>query len=320
MSVVDEPSEAMIAEAARWLVSLEDDNVSAASRQAFRAWRCADPRHDLAVMRMASVFGSFDELPVLPAAKALRSVFARAESKRSSRPLQTLVLVGLLTAGWLGIEQAPLWLADQRTHVGERREISLADGSRMRLNSDSALDVHFDRRQRLIDLRKGEIWVDVAKNPARPFVVRTDQGTITALGTRFVVRKTADGSVQVSVLESAIAARAGQSADVRVMAGQQAMLEGGRVGLPTALGNTDPSAWTRGVLKVDDLPLVQVLQALASYRRGFLQFDRQALAGMRVSGVFRLDDSDAALAALADNLPIRIERFTDLLVRVVPKR
>lgn len=320
MSVVDQPSEAMIAEAAQWLASLEDDNVSTADRQAFRAWRCADPRHDLAVKRMESVFGSFGELPVMPAAKALRSVFARAEAKRSSRPLQALALVGLLAAGWLSVEQAPLWLADQRTHIGERREISLADGSRLRLNSDSALDVHFDHQQRLIDLRRGEIWVDVAKNPERPFVVKTDQGTITALGTRFVVRKTAEGSVQVSVLESAIAAKAGQSADVRVMAGQQAMLEDGLVGSPTAIGNTDPSAWTRGVLKVDDLPLVQVLQALASYRRGLLQFDRQALAGMRVSGVFRLDDSDAALAALADNLPIRIERFTDLLVRVVPKK
>lgn len=320
MSVVDEPSEAMISQAAHWLVSLEEENLSAADHQAFQAWRCADPRHDLAVMRMKSVFGSFDELPVQPAAKALRSVFARAESKRSSRPLQALVLVGVLAAGWLSIEQAPLWLADQRTYVGERREMLLADGSQLRLNSDSALDVDFDDRQRLIDLRRGEIWVDVAKNPDKPFVVKTDQGTITALGTRFVVRKAADGSVQVSVLESAISAKAGQSDSVRVMAGQQATLEDGLIGSPTAIGNTDPSAWTRGLLKVDDLPLVQVLQALATYRRGLLQFDRQALAGMRVSGVFRLDDSDAALAALADNLPIKIERFTDLLVRVVPKK
>ncbi len=72
------------------------------------------------------------------------------------------------------------------------------------------------------------------------------------------------------------------------------------------------------MLRVDDRPLSDVLQTLANYRHGLLRFDAQALQGMRVSGVFRLDDTDAALATLADNLPIKVERFTDLLVRVTP--
>ncbi|EPN70503.1 regulatory protein [Pseudomonas syringae pv. actinidiae ICMP 19079] len=84
------------------------------------------------------------------------------------------------------------------------------------------------------------------------------------------------------------------------------------------MGSDDPADWTRGVLKVDDRPLSEVLQTLAAYRHGLLRFDTQALAGLRVSGVFRLDDSDAALATLADNLPIKVERFTDLLVIVKP--
>ncbi|MGY2499030.1 ferric citrate uptake sigma factor regulator FecR, partial [Klebsiella pneumoniae] len=61
-----------------------------------------------------------------------------------------------------------------------------------------------------------------------------------------------------------------------------------------------------------------VLQTLASYRHGVVRFDPQALQGMRVSGVFKLDDSDAALATLADNLPIKVEHFTDLLVVIKP--
>ena len=88
---------------------------------------------------------------------------------------------------------------------------------------------------------------------------------------------------------------------------------------PQAIGNSDPDAWTRGLLKVNDQPLSEVLQTLASYRHGMLRFDPQALQNLRVSGVFKLDDTAAALSSLADNLPIQVEYFTDLLVVVKPR-
>ncbi len=320
MSAKHEPTEAMISQAAHWLAVLQADEVSHADRQAFNHWRHLDPRHQLAVARMEALMGAFNELPSVPSRKALSRTFTPALVGFFRPGFQIVALLGVLACGWFGVEQAPVWLADQRTQVGERRELSLADGSQLRLNSDSALDVEFDERQRIIDLRRGEIWVEVAKDQHRPFVVRTDQGTITALGTRFVVRKAADGSVQVSVLESAIAARAPLSSDVKVASGQQATLRDGLVQTPQLTGNQDPAAWTRGVLKVDDQPLSDVLQALAVYRHGVLQFDEQALAGLRVSGLFRLDDTDAALATLADNLPISVEHYTDLFVTITPKQ
>jgi transmembrane sensor len=309
----------MISQAAHWLAMLEDEHLSDADRKAFIAWRRADPRHHLAVQRMEALLGTFKTLPALPTRKALNGAFPSSGAKFSLPVVPAIALLGVLIGGWFSVEQAPVWLADQRTHIGERREISLSDGSQLQLNSDSALDVDFDERQRLIDLRQGEIWVEVAKDKQRPFVVRTDQGTITALGTRFVVRKAADGAVQVSVLESAIAAKARLSMDVNVAMGLQAILKDGLVQAPQRIGHDDPAAWTRGLLKVDDQPLTEVLQALAVYRHGLVQFDERALAGMRVSGLFRLDDTDAALATLADNLPIRVEHYTDLFVRITPK-
>lgn len=320
MSAAQEPSEAMINQAAHWLAMLEDQNLSDADRKAYSSWRRADPRHNLALQRMEALMSSFTDLPTVPSRKAMNRAFPSSDRKFSRSAVQAIAMLGVLVCGWFSVEQAPIWLADQRTDIGERREISLADGSQVRLNSNSALDVDFDERQRLIDLRQGEIWVEVAKDQQRPFVVRTDQGTITALGTRFVVRKAADGSVQVSVLESAIAAKARLSAEVKVATGQQATLKDGLVQAPQLIGHDDPAAWTRGLLKVDDQPLSEVLQALAGYRHGLVQFDEQALAGMRVSGLFRLDDTDAALATLADNLPIRVEHYTDLFVRITPKK
>ncbi len=319
MNAFEQPSDRMINAAAHWLTLLHDDLSTDADREAFELWREADPLHALAVERMRELLGSLDELPVAPARVALKQAFFRPRPTMAARGAQAVALLGVLMCGWIGLENLPVWLADQRTGVGERRELVLSDGSHVQLNSDSALDVKFDGQQRVIELLAGELWVEVAKDAQRPFVVRTDQGTATALGTRYLVKRDADGSTVVSVLESVVAAKPRAGEVVNVKAGEQTVLRDGDVAKPQAIGDASPDAWTRGLLKVDDRPLSEVLHELASYRHGLVRFDEQALQGLRVSGVFRLDDTDAALATLADNLPIEVERFTDWLV-VVKRR
>ncbi|MBV4523423.1 FecR family protein [Pseudomonas sp. SWRI74] len=318
MTSLDKPTEQMIAEAAQWLTLLHDEAVSDTDREAFNAWCKADPRHQLAHKRMRALWSSLDELPAVPARLALKQAFVQPRGKTARRGAQVFGVLSVLFCAWFGLENLPLWFADQRTDVGERREVALADGSRVQLNSNSALDVKFDGRQRVVELLTGEMWVEVAKDAQRPFVVRTDQGTATALGTRYLVRRAEDGATVVTVLESVVAAKPNGAEAVKVMAGQQTRLKDGRAQAPQAIGNADPDAWTRGLLKVDDRPVSEVLQALAGYRHGLVRFDVQALQDLRVSGVFRLDDTDAALATLADNLPIKVEYFTDLLVVVKP--
>ena len=308
-------SEQIIQQAANWLTRLHDEDVSDTDRQAFNAWCQADPRHAVAIERMRSLWGSLDTLPAQPARIALNRAFA----PQRARGAQVVGLLGVLLCGWLGLEHLPVWMADQRTGVGERRQIALEDGSQLQLNSNSAVDVKFDGHQRVIELLQGELWVDVAKDAQRPFVVRTDQGTATALGTRYMVKRAADGTTVVTVIESTVAVK-GEGADsVKVAAGQRSILDHGHAQAAQAIANTDPDAWTRGLLKVNDQPLGEVLQTLASYRHGVVRFDAQALRDVRVAGVFKLDDSAAALSALADNLPIRVEYFTDLLVVVKPR-
>ena len=308
-------TEHIIQQAANWLTRLHDEDVSESERQAFNAWCQADPRHAVAIERMRALWGSFDTLPAQPARVALNRAFA----PRPARGVQAMAVLGLVLCGWLGLEQLPVWMADQRTGVGERLQIALADGSQLQLNSNSAVDVRFDGHQRVVELLQGELWVDVAKDARRPFVVRTDQGTATALGTRYLVKRAPDGTTVVTVIESTVAVKGETSEGVKVMAGQRSILDHGRAEPPQAIDDTDPDAWTRGLLKVNDQPLSDVLQTLASYRHGLVRFDPQALRGLRVSGVFRLDDTAAALAALADNLPIQVEYFTDLLVVVKPR-
>ena len=308
-------SEHIIQQAANWLTRLHDEDVTDADRRAFDTWCQADPRHALAIERMRGLWGSLDTLPAKPARIALNRAFA----PRRPRGAQVAGLVGVLLCGWVGLDPLPVWMADQRTGVGERRQIALEDGSQLQLNSNSAVDVKFDGHQRVIELLQGELWVDVAKDAQRPFVVRTNQGTATALGTRYLVKRAEDGTTVVTVIESIVAVKGDASEGVKVTAGQRTILDQGRAQAPQASGSSDPDAWTRGLLKVNDQPLTEVLQTLASYRHGLVRFDAPALQNLRVSGVFKLDDTTAALAALADNLPIQVEYFTDLLVVVKPR-
>jgi transmembrane sensor len=308
-------AEQIIQQAANWLTRLHDEDVTDADREAFNTWCQADPRHAVAIDRMRALWGSLDTVPAQPARIALTRAFA----PQRARSAQVLGVLGVVLCGWLSLEHLPVWMADQRTGVGERRQIALEDGSQLQLNSNSAVDVKFDGHQRVIELLQGELWVDVAKDAQRPFVVRTDQGTATALGTRYLVKRASDGTTVVTVIESTVAVKGEAEAGVKVTAGQRSILDHGRATPAQAIGNADPDAWTRGLLKVNDQPLSEVLQTLASYRHGMVRFDPQALRDLRVSGVFKLDDTAAALSALADNLPIEVEYFTDLLVVIKPR-
>ncbi|MCY1303382.1 Protein FecR [compost metagenome] len=230
--------------------------------------------------------------------------------------------LGLVLAVGLGLgllaQQRPLgdYLADEMTASGERRELRLADHSLVQLNSRTALDIDFDGAERRLYLRSGEILVKTGHDDPRPFIVETDQGHLQPLGTRFLVRREGEAT-RLIVLESAVAAAPRNSGAERVIrAGEQVVIDHGRLG-PSETAPVGAEAWSRGLLVAEDMPLGQLVAALGEYRSGYLGLD-PSLADLRISGVFPLSDSDKALAALPPSLPVRIERFSDWWVRVVP--
>src|SRR5690606_7134707 len=95
------------------------------------------------------------------------------------------------------------WLADEATGIGERRVVALADGSSITLDSATSVDVKYAANERRIVLRDGQIFVTVAPDTARPFIVEARQGTVRALGTAFNVRAY-DGGARVAVTEHAV--------------------------------------------------------------------------------------------------------------------
>lgn len=301
---------AILAEAVNWYVRLHDSDATDTTHSQWQAWLAADSRHAQAWARLEQLQQRLGQAPV-GAAMTLEN--ARQNRRMALKTLALLLGVGVV--GWQGYRVSP-WSADYVTRVGQRRQLTLADGSRLDLNTDTQVDIRFDAEERLIHLRHGEILLDTAKDP-RPLSVLTTEGRILALGTRFCVRQDA-GLSRVSVTAHAVEVRPRLTPQkaVRVDAGQSMSFTKEQHGplLPMA---TDAEAWTRAMLVTVDWRLADVIAELSRYRPGYLGCAAQ-VADLRLSGAFNLDNSDEALANLEDSLPVRVRRLSRYWARVEP--
>lgn len=305
-------------EAADWLMRLADTNATEADRAACLRWQAADPEHARAWTRAEALLG---KLEAVPSAVAL-PVLDRPPDPGRRRALGRLaVLLALLPAGWLGLRLAAHgpWAADHRTGVGERLDVTTADGSRITLDTASAITVDFTETERLIRLRAGRILVQTVVDPlaaspardgrpGRPFRVQTRNGLLEALGTRFTVRD-ADGHSEVTVLAGRVRATPLSGPARLFEAGQQARFDSMAVAEPTGV---DPgaAAWINGMLLADRLPLGELVEELGRYRRGVIRCE-PALASLPISGSFPIGDAaatDRTLTMLAATYPIRVRR------------
>ncbi len=308
-------------EAIAWQLRLDSGDATEQDHQDIQRWLAAHPEH----ARVWQQLGGIDRhLSAAAHPSARRALLRSGGVRRRSLHRITGSALALLLASGLGLgllaQQRPLsdFLADERTGSGEHRELRLADQTRVQLNSRTALDVDLEGPERRLYLRGGEILVETGHDDPRPFVVETDQGRLQPLGTRFLVSREGDAT-RLVVLESAVAARSHyESADRVIRAGEQVWIADQRLG-PTRSAPVGSDAWSRGLLVADEMPLGQLVDRLGEYRQGYLGLDPD-LATLRISGVFPLHDSDKALAALPPSLPVRIERFSDWWVRVVPAK
>ncbi len=319
--VMETPLQARVLdEAAEWLMRLHDSGATDADRAACERWRQADPQHALAWERAERLLGKLGGLPAALAMPALD----RPRSHRAQRRAAVARLAALLAvapAGWLAWQawyaaDQRGWGADLRTATGERRTEHLADGSRLLLDTASAVDIRFDGALRLLTLRQGAISIETAADtatPRRPFVVDTAHGRLRALGTRYMVRQQAQRTVVV-VHEHEVVVETMAGAHGIVRAGTGARFDASRIDTPRAELMAE-AAWESGWVDARGRPLAEIIAAQRPYRSGSLRVS-MAAGGLPVSGHFPLDDTDAALTALEDMMPIHVRRYTPWFVSI----
>ena len=309
----------ILGEAADWLVQLHSGSATPSDHHAIAQWRNRSAEHAQAWLRAEALLGEFRSVPPNLALQTLQ----RAARKEGLSRRQTLARLGLLLmAGPVGIaaQHVPWeqWNPDQRTAVGEQKQVQLPDGSQLLLNTHSSVNIAFTPQERRITLLDGEVLVSTARDAAaRPFIVETPQAIARALGTRFCVR-THDSRSQVSVLDGQVEVTPlllSQSSTLN--AGERQTFRSDRFD-PVESFDTSALAWDKGMLLANNMRLDELLAELSRYRPGILRCHAD-VAGLRVSGAFSLRDTDASLRLLQETLPVTISGLTGYWVTIEPR-
>lgn len=311
-------------EAARWFA--DRDSGLLEDETALTAWLAADPRHARAFAEMEEVWFDLGGVRASPEVRASlapspyrgkRGVrWQRAQKKpRRWMPAAVAASLALFVVG--AVQDWPTRLrADAMTATGERRMVDLPDGSRVQLNTGSAIALDYRGDRRLVRLLKGEASFSVAPDPARPFTVEAGGGDTTALGTRFVVREMGE-DIRVTVTEHCVrvAYPVGREAQVRIGEGESVLYGPDHgLGAPAKVNAADAEAWTQGMLVFENRPLSEVVAELNRYHPGYVRVLGADTQNRRVSGVFSVDDPVGALMKLQQSLGLRSTHITDRLI------
>lgn len=325
-----------------WVDRLSGD-ASAQDRRAFADWLLRSPVHVEEFLRIRAlraelkdalqpdwVAGALAEADVhvveTPGAAARRQrARGRPAPRRWLAVAASIATASLLAwVAWLALWETPNDPATVATVVGEQRFMVLSDGSTVTINTDSLVEIRISTTTREIVLQRGEVLLNVAEDPGRPFRVTSRDVTVEAVGTRFSVYRRAEDTL-VAVVEGRVAinwrpfsesvrpappdASIGQSFELG--AGQQVALGNVQTFAPTPVDPAKVTAWTKQRVVFENEPLEAVVAEFNRYNRTNLRLGDPALAKRRITGSFDVNDLDHFIDVLDGLEPIRVEMADD---------
>jgi transmembrane sensor len=332
------------AEAAAWIWRMESGD-SSADPEGFEAWLRQDPRHRRAVDELSKVWEALDGLTETRHGTETLPLATGAEPRAAAlqrRPLWLTAAAAALVAA-VG---AALWLNKGSeievvaTAVGQHRNVVLADGTLVSLNTNTIVETNIGRRSREIFLRKGEAHFEVARDRSRPFLVHAGDAVVRAVGTEFEVRLRTDRHVDVLVTEGRVEVQPdAQISEPRATAGEHAdsipvvrvrAVNAGET-LSTATTNypvipvspeqlSSELAWRDGAVVFDSEPLAEAIAEIQRYTESPIIISDPAITTLPVGGRFKTDDLQGFLDGLQAALPVTIRRTADGIVYVDPRR
>lgn len=311
------PSPQIRAEAAAWLARLHAEDRDHGDEAAFRAWLCASPEHVAAfeaVDRMWSDVGGLTDLRADPNSDLRRiPVPARQSGLASRRALLAGVGVLAVTGG-----SALFWRSASarvyETEIGEQKHVALDDGSQLFLDARTRIAVWFSETERVVDMQFGRANFRIVADLKRPFIVEAAERKIVATRCNFDVR-CEDGKVQVILIHGEAdvkPASAGEGRGERLKAGERLVASNDS----EKRDKPDLShvlAWQTGYEMFDKEDLARVAEEMNRYSTARLEVD-PSVAGLKVSGMYRVGDNSAFAQSLAKLLPITVRQNGDTLV------
>jgi transmembrane sensor len=311
--------------AAQWFVRLRASSVTVRLDTRFRRWLAADPsnevdyeRHELA-WELAGELANDEEIKTL-LAEAQTETAGRRAGRFPRLTLSWAAAAAAVVALGIGIYlQWPLYGDLYITAVGEQRTVVLPDRSRMSLNTATRARVFFKRNVRVIELDYGEATFSVTPNAKRPFEVYAAHGRARALGTEFNVMSSAQG-VTVSVLSGKVEVSGPESLKVSpavLVRGQEVSYDTAHVSAVQRANANRILAWHSGRIAFEDVDLQHAIAEFNRYATTPIVLGNGSLGTLRVTGVFRIGETDALLQSLNIAFGIRANRGTNA-IQLVP--
>ncbi len=311
-------------QAALWAARLDGSTLSSSDRAELDAWLGEDPANRVLLEGYQQLSLDLGELlPPLVATGAV-AMPVTAPMRRRWNPW-ALVAAGLLATAAVAVALVlvrPGQRADTiAASLGQRREFTLADGSRVELNANTSLVVENGRAERRVHLANGEAYFIVSKDKGRPFIVETPAGSVRVTGTIFNVRTEAATELDVTVVEGSVQVRPGGEAP----SGQRDLKPGDSLsaGGQGVTGHTlsaaelgDTLAWRRGEIVFNGIPLSEALARVSRY------YGRQftassAAANIALGGRLTIDNLDAFFGGIEQSCKVRATRDASGAVRFI---
>lgn len=306
------PDSQVVKQAISWALRLRNNRANVRLRAQCEHWREAHTDNELAWQRVQALQQELNSrLTAIPGAHmALENSAQGLDRRQALKVLSGIVLVG--SAGWISRDVVgwQRWTSDLATATGERHSVQLPDGTRLQLNTDSAVDLDFNPQQRLITLVRGEILVNCGAATPTPLLVKTRQGLFEGIDGRFTVRQEGD-CTRLSVVSGSVAIHSPHTADglsTQAHAGQNYLVNPAQAVLAPPV-DMDVGAWADGLIVTRGMRLADFLTEVGRYRQGYLGCSAD-ISNLRLSGVFRLEDTDKLLAILPKTLPVQVRYRT----------
>jgi transmembrane sensor len=302
-------------QAATWFTRMRSESISPAERLQFRVWYQANSAHRKAYDETEALWNDTSFVEVLSAFEL------SASHPRSPIRINRFIKPALALAACLAVvtiiyrPTLACWQADYCTSVGEINTVVLADGSQVTLNSGSALSVNFKDGIRQTHLKQGEVFFEIQPDPQHPFIVDAQYSSTQVLGTRFVVKED-NSSDSITVISGVVEVYREKLTPAILKVNDSIIVDNDHNSEIREVSTTNAVAWIKGKAVFDNAALSDVIAEIGRYRRGNLLIKNKTLKNLKVSGRFDISDTDKALAALQQTLPIKIYRFSPWLVLI----
>lgn len=324
-----------------YLARLDAGTSTEEETRELQLWLAEDPRHRQTLMEVAQLM---DNMAVLAELAAIFPLGQQPEE--DGIPGQTSKGAGLLHAAYAVAASFMLaavlfWSLHQSVdvgqsspgpavgpvaysnEVGEIRTVSLADDSRITLNSDSRIEINYSDDERAVSLIRGEAEFDVAHQPDRPFVVSVMGNLVRAVGTAFNIEighervevLVTDGMIEVTNAEDT----AVTSLASKVVAGQVLVIDADEIPVISQLGSDDIAvklSWQRGELVFTGESLDEVVAEVSRYTGISIVIVDETIMKIPIGGRFPTGDVENLLNILEEGFDIQVLRIDNKLVHL----